>query len=72
MKPPLFVRKLTEDELHTLDKALRSNESFTVRRAQILRLSNQRQLITDIPISRPYCLMNFSYPDHRGIPVVAT
>lgn len=43
MKPPLFVRSLTEDQLLALDKALRSNESFTVRRAQILRLSNQRQ-----------------------------
>lgn len=43
MKPPLFVRSLTEDELLALDKALRSNEGFTVRRAQILRLSNQRQ-----------------------------
>jgi len=43
MKPPLFVRSLTEDQLHALDKALRSNKSFTVRRAQILRLSNQQQ-----------------------------
>ena len=42
MKPPLFVRPLTEDERLALDKALRSKESFTVRRAQILRLSNQR------------------------------
>ena len=43
MKSPLFVRGLTDDELRTLDKALRSNEAFTVRRAQILRLSNQRK-----------------------------
>lgn len=43
MKPALFVRPLTEDELNTLDNALRSNEAFTLRRAQILRLSHQRQ-----------------------------
>jgi transposase len=43
MKPPLFVRSLTQDERLALDKALRSNEAFTLRRAQILRLSCQRQ-----------------------------
>lgn len=42
MKPPLFVRDLTEDENHALDQALRSNQSFTLRRAQILRLSAQQ------------------------------
>lgn len=51
MKPPLFVRTLTEDELHALDKARRSRESFTVRRAQILRLSNQRQRPSEIASS---------------------
>lgn len=48
MKPPLFVRFLTEDQLHALDKALRSNQAFTVRRAQILRLSNLRQRPSEI------------------------
>ncbi len=48
MKPPLFVRALTQDELRALDKALRSNQAFTVRRAQILRLSNQRQRPSEI------------------------
>ncbi len=51
MKPPLFVRNLTEDELGTLERALRSNQAFTVRRAQILRLSNQRQRPREIASS---------------------
>ena len=51
MKPPLFVRSLTEDELAALDQALRSNQAFTVRRAQILRLSKQRQRPSEIASS---------------------
>ncbi len=43
MKAPLFVRPLTEDEHTALDLALRSDDGFIMRRAQILRMSNQEQ-----------------------------
>jgi transposase len=36
MKPPTFVRPLTDDERHALRAGLRSPESFTLRRCQIL------------------------------------
>ena len=36
MKPPLFVRTLTDDELAALKAALRSTDAFTLRRSQIL------------------------------------
>lgn len=39
MTSPLFVRSLTDEEQEALEKALRSEEAFTLRRAQILRLS---------------------------------
>lgn len=39
MRPPLLVRSLTETEQAELEKALRSEEAFTLRRAQIVRLS---------------------------------
>ena len=43
MKNPLFVRKLTAEEQNALEDALASNVSFTLRRAQILRLSSQQR-----------------------------
>ena len=43
MKNPLFVRKLTAEEQNVLEDALASTVSFTLRRAQILRLSNQQR-----------------------------
>ena len=43
MKNPLFVRELTAEEQRTLEDALTSNVSFTLRRAQIVRLSRQRR-----------------------------
>jgi len=39
MKPPLFVRPLTDEEHDPLKHALRSPDSFTLRRAQILLAS---------------------------------
>ena len=39
MTSPLFVRSLTDEEQAALEKALRSEKAFTLRRAQILRLS---------------------------------
>jgi transposase len=39
MKPPLFVRELTDSERQALGSGLRSREAFTLRRAQILLAS---------------------------------
>jgi len=41
MKPPLFVRSLTEEEHHALKQALHASSGFTLRRAQILLNSAQ-------------------------------
>ena len=43
MKPPLFVRPLTEPERATLRQGLRSPDAFTLRRCQILLASDQGQ-----------------------------
>ena len=42
MKPPLFVRPLTDEERHHLEGGLRSKHAFTLRRCQILLASAQR------------------------------
>jgi transposase len=39
MKPPLFVRELSDAERRALQSGLRSREAFTLRRAQILLAS---------------------------------
>ena len=39
MKPPLFIRPLTEDEQHQLEDALHTNDAFRLRRAQYLLAS---------------------------------
>ena len=44
MKPPLFVRALSDFERQALQVGLRSREAFTLRRAQILLASSQGQL----------------------------
>lgn len=43
MKPPLFVRALTDWERQELQAGLRSRHAFTLRRAQILLASADRQ-----------------------------
>ncbi len=43
MKPPLFVRELSDAERRALHAGLRSREAFALRRAQILLASAQRQ-----------------------------
>ena len=40
---PLYVRKLTTEEIETLKQGLRSPSAFTVRRSQILLKSHQGQ-----------------------------
>lgn len=44
MKPPLFVRSLSESERDTLRQGLRSPEAFCLRRCQILLASDQDQV----------------------------
>ena len=39
MKPPLYVRPLTDDERDALKAGLRSSDAFTLRRSQILLAS---------------------------------
>ena len=43
MKPPLFVRPLTEEERCHLEGGLRSKQAFTLRRCHIVLASAQRQ-----------------------------
>ncbi len=41
MKPPIFVRSLSDDEREALKMALRSKDAFALRRAQILLASSR-------------------------------
>lgn len=45
---PLFVRKLTVEEVKRLEQGLQSPSAFTVRRSQILLKSNQGQKAQEI------------------------
>jgi Winged helix-turn helix len=42
MKPPLFVRPLTDEERHHLEGGVRAQKAFTLRRCQILLASAQQ------------------------------
>ena len=48
MKPPLYIRHVTDDERAALEAGLRSHEAFTVRRCQILLASAERQTPSEI------------------------
>jgi len=48
MKPPIFVRPLTDDEHATLTAGLRSTDLFRVRRCQILLASARGETATQI------------------------
>jgi hypothetical protein len=39
MRPPIFVRTLSEEEREALEEGLRSSEAFVLRRCQILLAS---------------------------------
>ncbi len=41
MRPPIFVRSLSDDEREALQTALRSKDAFTLRRAQMLLASSR-------------------------------
>jgi transposase len=48
MRPPIFVRELTEQERSRLEVGLRSKETFEVRRCQILLASARRERVPRI------------------------
>jgi transposase len=48
MKPPLFVRTITEEERQQLEAGLRSPDAFVLRRCQILLASARGQHATTI------------------------
>jgi transposase len=48
MKPPIFVRSLTDQERRQLQTGLRSREAFTLRRCQIVLLSSTGQKPSEI------------------------
>lgn len=56
MKAPLFVRQPTAEEDQALDEALRSPASFTLRRAQIVRLSAEGQRPSEIAEALGCCV----------------
>jgi len=43
MKPPVYLRPVTDEERAALEAGLRSHEAFTVRRCQILLARAERQ-----------------------------
>jgi transposase len=43
MKPPLYIRHVTDEERAALEAGLRSHDAFTVRRCQIVLASAERQ-----------------------------
>lgn len=43
MKPPLYIRHVTDEERAALTAGLRRHEAFTVRRCQMLLASTERQ-----------------------------
>jgi transposase len=51
MKPPLFVRPLSESERAALRQGLRSQDAFTLRRSQVLLQSDQGRRPSDIAVS---------------------
>jgi transposase len=48
MKPPIFVRSLTDQERRQLRTGLRSREAFTLRRCQIVLASSEGQWPSEI------------------------
>jgi transposase len=48
MKPPIFVRKLSTDERKRLEAGLRSKDTFTLRRSQMLLASSRGDEVPQI------------------------
>ena len=48
MKPPIFVRSLSDTEKEQLKSALRSSDAFVMRRAQIILASDRKERASQI------------------------
>src|SRR3954454_14399780 len=48
MRPPIFVRTLSEQEREALEEGLRSSEAFVLRRCQILLASARGEIAPQI------------------------
>src|SRR5919112_305608 len=48
MRPPIFVRSLSDTEKEQLQTALRSKDAFVMRRAQIILASNRDERASTI------------------------
>src|SRR5918994_582516 len=48
MKPPIFVRTLSKDERERLQAGLRSKDTFTLRRSQMLLASSRGDEVPQI------------------------
>ncbi len=51
MKPPIFIRKLSEDERKRLQAGLRSKDTFTLRRSQMLLASSRGDEVPQIALN---------------------
>jgi transposase len=51
MKPPIFVRSLSQEEREALTAGLRSNDAFVLRRSQILLASSRAESPPEIAAS---------------------
>ena len=74
MKQPLFVRPLTEEEEKIITQGLRSKEAFTLKRSQIIRLSQQGKKPQEIAQAigcASQTVRNIIHDfEHRGIKVL--
>jgi hypothetical protein len=48
MRPPIFVRSVSDAEIEQLQTALRSSEAFVMRRAQIILASHRGERASQI------------------------
>jgi hypothetical protein len=53
MRPPIFVRSLTEAERERLEAGLRSADVYELRRCQILLASDRGEWVPRIATTRP-------------------
>lgn len=51
MRPPIFVRPLSEDERKPIEAGLRANEAFVLRRSQILLASARGERVPAIAVA---------------------
>jgi transposase len=71
MKPPLYIRHVTDEERAALEAGLRSHEAFTVRRCQIVLASAEGQKSSPIATTlhcAPQTVRNVIHAfDARGV-----